>query len=194
MIFITYPRSGVNFVTEAINLQTGIKISYQHDFVEFYWDNNRVDKDVDESEDVIITIVRDPKDSMVSWLSMQYELNDTPLINNGFTKIIKSKSIPKYKKLYNKLLSFNNVIFINYDDLYNINDLLQNLYKILNLKVIDDSLDIDRINTKNKTVNDYLITSKDSFKYKEYKNIISNIDLSECYDLYYKALDKCIKI
>jgi hypothetical protein len=194
MIFITYPRSGVNFVTEAINLQTGIKISYQHDFVEFYWDNNKVDKDVDESEDVIITIVRDPKDSMVSWLSMQYELNDTPLINNGFTKIIKSKSIPKYKKLYNKLLSLNNVIFINYDDLYNINDLLQNLYKILNLKVIDDSLDIGRINTKNKTVNDYLITSKDSFKYKEYKNIISNIDLSECYDLYYKALDKCIKI
>lgn len=195
MIFITYPRSGVNFITKAIEQQTGYKISYQHSFDIQQWIGYR-DRPVDESEDYIINIVRDPKESMASWLSMQYEVNDDSLINNGHKKMLRAKSIPKYINMYRKLLSFNNVIFINYEDFSQIDRLLMHLYKILDIRPLtNEAVNKQSIDTENSKLGDkYLLSSKENPTYLEVLKTLENYDLSKCYDLYYQALSKCIKL
>jgi hypothetical protein len=195
MIFITYPRSGVNFITKAIEQQTGHIIKYQHSFNAGEWIGYR-DRQVDESEDYIINVVRDPVESMASWLSMQYEVKDNSLINNGHAKMLKAKSIPKYINMYRQLLSLNNVIFINYKDFSQIDKLLLKLYEILNIKIIkNESIDKNLIDNENLKLGDkYLLSSKKNPTYLEVMDTLKDYDLSKCYELYYKALDRCIKL
>jgi hypothetical protein len=195
MIFITYPRSGVNFITKAIEQQTGHEIQYQHSFNVGEWVGFR-DREIDESEDYIINIVRDPMESMASWISMQYEINDTPLLNNGHEKMLKAKSIPKYTNMYRKLLDLNNVVFINYQDFNEIDKLLFKLYEILNIKTIkNEFVDKHSINNENMKLGDkYLISSKNTSTYLKVLDSLKDQDLSQCYELYYKALDRCIKL
>jgi hypothetical protein len=196
MIFVTYPRSGVNFITTAIEQQTGQKIQYQHGF-SLGKRGSFIDRHVDESEDYIINIVRDPKESMVSWLSMQYEVNDENLIKNGYEKILNANFIPMYIKMYEKLLSLNNTVFINYKDFDKIDKLLLKLYEIL--KIIPTTSDlvnkniVDDQNLKLKE-SGYILSSKKTIKYLEIFSYIEYQNLSLCYDLYYKALDRCIKL
>lgn len=194
MIFITYPRTGANFMSRVIYFQTNVNIPIQHGFLDVYSGGAKFDKKVNNSEDIIINIVRDPKDSIISWASMVYDQDEELLIKNGFKKLVKTNYITKYKKLYQELLLLNNVVFIDYEDLSNIKKLLESLYIILNLKAINNDVDINKINEINKTIENYLVSSKNSTKYKEYKETIKDIDLLECYDLYNKALNRCIKI
>lgn len=197
MIFVTFPRSGVNFITTAIEHQTGVSIHYQHDFYAASG-KGQATRLIDESEDYIINIVRDPVESMASWISMQYNFDDHPLINNGYLKVTKAQHIPKYINLYKKLLSYNNVIFINYNDLKEKPQLVLNhLYDILKLKVNTSKLDLSDIKNKiSQKMEDhpYLSSSKLMPDYEEIKETISLINLSECYSLYYQSLEKCIKI
>jgi hypothetical protein len=196
MIFITYPRSGVNFITKAIEQQTGQKIQYQHSFSAGEW-MGFLHKNVDELEDYIINIVRDPKESMASWLSMQYEVNDENLIKNGYEKILKANFIPMYIKMYEKLLSLNNTVFINYKDFNKIDKLLLKLYKILKIiPITNDLVNKNIVNNENLKLREsgYILSSKKNIKYLEIFNYIEYQNLSLCYDLYYKALDRCIKL
>jgi hypothetical protein len=195
MIFITYPRSGVNFITKAIEQQTGQQIQYQHSFNAGEWIGFK-DREINKSEDYIINIVRDPVESMASWLSMQYEVGDTPLIKNGHEKILKAKSIPKYINMYHKLLSLNNVVFINYNDFNRIDKILLKLYEILNIETIkNETINKDFIDSENlKLGSKYLLSSKTTPRYLEVLDTIKNYDLFKCYELYYQALDRCIKI
>lgn len=197
MIFITFPRSGVNFITTAIKHQTGVTINYKHDFYNES-ENEKLTTLIDESEDYIINIVRDPIESMASWISMQYNFDDHPLIVNGYVKVTRAQHIPKYINLYKKLLSYNNVIFINYKDLKEHTQLvLNNLYKVLDISIINNELDLDDIKQyieNNMKSEPYLYSSKNNDQYLEIKNTLNNMDLSECYAIYHQALDKCIKI
>lgn len=195
MIFITFPRSGVNFITTAIKYQTGVSIGYQHDFYAAAG-KGETTRLIDHSEDYIINIVRDPAESMASWISMQYQFNDEPLIDNGYIKITKAKHIPKYINLYRKLLSYNNVIFIDYADLRdNTQQILNKLYKILNLKANNMELsNIKEILANNMINQEYLSTSKNINNYQDILDTLKIMDLSKCYTLYRKALSRCIKI
>lgn len=197
MIFITFPRSGVNFITRAIAEQTGVSIEYQHNFYATLG-KGQTTRLIDSTEDYIINIVRNPADSMASWLSMQYERDDTSLINNGYIKITKTIHIPKYINLYKQLFSHDNVIFIDYNDFNdNLHLILKKLYKILKLEIINNHLDVEHL--KISMINEakekyYLYGSKNYSKYQEIRETLDTIDLSQCYDLYYKALERCIKI
>ena len=177
MIFISYPRTGVNFITTAIEQQTGIKIPYQHT--------------LDTDEKTILNIVRDPKESITSWIAMQYFLKDPMLFNNTNNQIINNFAIPRYIKMYDFLLN-NNAIFINYKDYDKIDILLPKLYDILKLTPIKDAVNSDQVHQKNSSLKDYLITSKNQEKYEVIKQDIENSDLRKCYEKYYIALDKCI--
>jgi hypothetical protein len=192
MIFITYPRSGVNFITRAMSQQTGIPIHYQHSFDA----GQHTDKEIDGTEDCLINIVRDPKESMASWISMQYEGEDKDLIKNGHEKMLRARIIPRYIKMYDRLLSFNNVIFINYKDFDQIDKLLFRLYETLNIVPLNNNkIDKTFINNENLKINEkYLLSSKNTSKYLEILKSLSNYDLSECYDLYHMALERCLKL
>jgi hypothetical protein len=184
MIFVSYPRTGVNFLSNSIEIKTGVKIKYTH--------SHHVD------DKIILNIVRDPKDSMVSWISMMGSHGDPGVKNNDFNSVIEVIAKNKYISMYKFLLSLD-TIFINYHDFNNIDKLIYTISNILNLPYKDTLIDkkqiYSSINSKENFISKgYLITSKNTEGYLDYKEKISEIDLSECYDLYYKALKKCIKL
>lgn len=175
MIFITYPRSGVNFLSNAIALKTIVRIKYSH---EEYTDDN-----------VILNIVRDPVESFTSCAAMNDFNKD---INAEINVYAKNKYINMYKFLLSK-----DTIFINYKDLSQIDNLVEKISEILKLRCDLKPLNVDLaklVYEPEQYPGWYYSTSKKNPKYKEYNKIIKSLDLSECYDLYYKALNRCIKI
>jgi hypothetical protein len=179
MLFISYPRTGVNFITTAIEQQTGVKIPYQHT--------------IDTKESKLLNIVRDPKESIVSWMTMQYFLDDPILHNNSHNKIIKNFAIPKYVKMYDFLLK-NDVVFINYKDYDKIDVLLLKLYEILDISPTKNAILHEEIDKQNSSLKDYLITSKNQDRYQEIKEDIEHIELDTCYQYYDLALKRCLSL
>jgi len=185
MILVTYPRTGVNFLFEAIKFKTGVEIE----------DGRH--QEVTHQQN-IINVVRDPKESMISWISMADDYEDPNIKNNTFDSLVKVILETKYIKMYNFLLS-RDTIFINYKDFSKIDSVIEYICNKLGLEIINNQPinqeEIHKINrVKLKDEGGYLLTSKDTAKYQEYKEKIDSLDLSKCYDLYYKALDRCIKL
>jgi hypothetical protein len=185
MQFLTYPRTGVNFLIGAIKIQTGIDIKYSHS--EFI-----------EKDDLLINIVRDPIDSIASWISMAMFRNELAIKNNEIEDAVNIIAKPKYIKMYNFLLSKENTVFINYQDITNADRLVEKLCAILDLKIIKQT-NTEEINNRNLDKSkhydaNYLITSKTQPQYLEIHEKLKSVDFSQIYNLYNKALGKCIKI
>jgi hypothetical protein len=182
MIFITFPRSGVNFLSKAIELKTKVRIKYSH---ETYTD-----------EDIILNIVRDPKESFTSWLTIDDRNIQTSQIKDNTDNLINKYAKNTYIDMYNFLLS-KDTIFVNYKDLLEIDRLIEKISEILKIPCDSKPLDFNAAlkvyegKLHNKA---YYVTSKDNPKYEEYKKNVEDIDLSECYNLYYQALDRCLKL
>jgi hypothetical protein len=169
----------------AIKMQTGTNIRHTH--AEY----------VDEDE-LLINIVRDPLESIASWISLAIFRNDYVLKNNKLDNVVYSIAKNKYINMYNFLLSKENTIFINYKDIDNIEKLMIKLCDILKLK-ITNKLVIDDINKNNLNRSEefnakYLITSKTRPEYEDIYNRLKSLDFTELYSLYNKALDRCIKL
>jgi hypothetical protein len=177
MMLIGFGRNAGNFLVHKMHYETGANIQYTHTLVE---------------DDIIINIVRDPLDSIASKIS----LNQTIIFDIEKEKYIKyatDELITYYTGIYDVLLkSKNKVIFIKYEDINN--PLLFNkLYKMLNLSIITREADFN-FTESSKLIKDYQITSKQNHNYENIKNTLLKLDLSKCYDSYYKALDRCIKL
>jgi hypothetical protein len=172
-----FGRNAGNFLIHKIHHETGANIIYTHSLVE---------------DDTIINIVRDPLDSIASRISM----NQTIIFDikrENYIQYAENELIPYYKKVYNLLLeSKNKVIFIKYEDINN-PLLFDKLYKILGLSIINYQKDFN-FTESSKPIKNYQITSKYNQNYENIKNTLLNLDLLECYNLYYKALDRCIKL
>jgi hypothetical protein len=185
MLFVTYPRTAVNFMIGAIRIQTGVDIKYTH--AEFV-----------DTDDLLINIVRDPVESIASWLSLAIFRNDHVLKNNKLESVVGLIAKSKYTNMYNFLLSKEDTIFINYKDIDNIEQLMKKLCDILKLEIINE-LVVDDVNKRNLDKSKhfdakYLITSKTHPEYEEIYNKIKHIDFTELYALYNRALDRCIKL
>jgi hypothetical protein len=178
---MTYPRTGVNFLQESIKQKTDCTIEFNH--AEF------------STEEVIINIVRNPKESMISWISMMDTYGDEGIKKNNFDKLINLIMVKKYINMYNFLLS-RDTIFVNYKDFNNIDNLVIKLCNIVDLKVLNTEIineeEIHKINSLKE--GGYLISSKNTDLYNMYKEKFDSVDLAECYTLYKKALDRCITI
>lgn len=174
IILISFPRSGGNFLLDYIKSQSRIKISYQHH--------------TDTSKKIIMSIVRDPIDSLASLITMQYFFGGKLLLTNKLEDVVTNFSIPHYLNLYNFLLS-KDTIFINYKDFSDMDKLMPKLYNKLNIKNYSYDDDMDEPGGIDKG---YLATSKNQENYEEVKNILKNINMDKCYDVYKKALDRCI--
>jgi len=182
MIFITFPRSGVNFLSNAIELKTKFHIKYSH---ETYTD-----------EDIILNIVRNPKKSFTSWLAMKDRNIKTSQIKNDTINLINKYAKNTYIDMYKFLLS-KDTIFINYHNLSQIDKLVEKISEILKIPCDTKPLDLDearKVYESKLHKGTYYVTSKENPKYEEYKKYVDDMDLSECYDLYYQALDRCFKL
>lgn len=177
IVLISFPRCGGNFLIQKMCYETGLRIEYRHNFKEI-------------KEEIILNIVRNPIDSFVSTISMdkelniyQYEMSDADFVTH--------KMIPYYLAMYHYLFnSDKKVIFINYEDL-NKDQTFIKLYNLLNI-----ALKVGQDNNFNfiEDIKNYQITSKNNDNYNSINNMLSQIDLSECYKLYDQALKKCIKL
>lgn len=177
MVLISFLRTGGNFLIQKIFHETGTRIVYTHKLIE---------------DDLIINIVRNPIDSMISSISMDQTINFNTKKEN-YIWYTTMALIPYYKKMYNTLLNSNNkVIFIKYEDLNN-ELLFDKLYKILNLPVTNHHIDFNFIE-KSKLIENYQVTSKPNKNYENIRNSLSDVDFAECLTLYRDALQRCLVI
>jgi len=168
---LTYPRSGMHFFDDTLYEIENIHFTKSHFLDELF------DKD-NNKQRVIITIARDPKDSISSYLGMPYTVIDAFSIN---------QRISEYVFMYAFLCE-------NADYVIDFNDLVSSpesvIKKILSLLNIDKS----KYNLFDRSFiakyKNYIPSSKSFRNYDE--NVLDNSDLGLCYYYYNKLLEKKI--
>ena len=169
---LTYPRSGMHFFIDTLYEMEKIYFSRSHFLKELF------DKD-NNKQRIIITIARDPIDSISSYLAI-----DNGSLADEFLTIQRETD---YVLMYAFLCE-------NADYVVDFNDLIKYpesvIKKLLSLLNIDKSqYDLfDR--EKNEKYKNYIPSSK---SLKNYNNIVlDSYDLELCYYYYYKLLEKKI--
>lgn len=181
MLLITFPRSGSHFFIDYIHQSLNIKfikknikkeiLPYQSSH-ELYFNKDRE----------IITIIRDPLDSIASMVSMEHNFFPEYPIKKFINKRI--KEYIEYYQYFNSQASY----IIDYKTLIEDPDSVASFFsKILNVKqrrisYIDNTLDRpDRNHVK---------TSRQLKHYDKIRELVANSNLDECYLIYSKLLDK----
>jgi hypothetical protein len=163
---VAYPRSGTHYLQSLILAHSSKKITFSHYTVP----ENRF----------IITIARDPFDSIQSFVAMRKHYNPETYTKTDY--------LDYYVDLY-KYLDLNASLIIDYNDLINfpeettkmICDLLGFEKTVSDYNTLDDNKDIE-----------YLVSSKTVKEYgEEYFKIES---MAECYKEYQKLLSKAKKV
>lgn len=175
---VTYPRSGSNFLFHYLKNTTDFNITKTHDKVF----NNKN----------IITIIRDPFDSISSMITMQYKDLEEYTHNYQFAC---DARIQQYESFYNYILQ-------NIDFIIDFNDIENKIDKVSNLicKKFDGNKTnkIEEINKfdwfkKTATLEDgNIATSKTHQHYDLSRESLRTYSLSKCYKLYNEALSKSI--
>lgn len=187
---LTYPRSGSHYFDELVYKKTKIHIEKSH-FVNLLFDENN------NKTRTILTIARDPKDSINSLIAaetqnirrLSNEMDKLHFINQTFNQIITS-----YILLYSFLCDYADYV-IDFNDLIKYPDI-----------VIQKTLDLLEINEENYNLfhrgeqpyaKEYIPSSKKLSNYdkdilNKYKMFNFNIDL--CYFYYDKLLQKKITV
>jgi hypothetical protein len=163
---VAYPRSGTHYLQNLIFAHSSQKITFSHYAV--------------HEDSFIITIVRDPFDSIQSFVAMRKHYNPEIYKETDY--------LDYYVGLY-KYLDLNAKIVIDYNDLINfpeettkmICSLISFEKNISDYDVLDDNKDME-----------YLVSSK---KVKEYNEEYFKIeDMTNCYNEYYKLLSKANRV
>jgi hypothetical protein len=167
---ITYPRSGANYLQTLIFNKTGEHIVYSHTI------------DLENSDNsVIISIARDPFDSIHSHMTMKKHYYPEESFSNLYTN--------HYNDIYN--FSYENAgIVIDYNDLVQKPQVVvDRVCQMLGLK---ETLVHEPWALADNKENDYLVSSRTS---KEYSNKHFNVeDVNACYDAYHNLLSKAIDL
>lgn len=173
---LTYPRSGSHFFEEAFYKKTGERVSRSHTIVQAFDENkNKIKK--------IVTIIRDPKDTIVSWLTLQKKYG------NEANKQSINQALSDYALLYQFFLD-NADYIIDFNDLVEYPDLV--IKKIMELLGIKQESQSDFYVDENFNKNQYLKSSKILPYYNEINLDGYNIGL--CYYEYNRLLAKKITI
>jgi hypothetical protein len=165
---ITCPRSGSNYLQNLIVNATGKHIDFSHI--------------ADKSINTIITVARDPFDSMHSHLTMRKHYHPDVTFSNEDTLY--------YKYLYNFLYENANIV-INYKDLIEQPDkVIKNICSLLGFNQVSRKNLVELV-PDNKEYS-YLRSSKIS---PEYLNEHFTMDdIIECYEPYNRLLSRAIDL
>lgn len=178
-IIISYPRSGKSYLQMILILAFGKQFDFSH--LNKTGQINELD-----NYDHLISLVRNPIDSISSIVAMELEFNKNLeidyLINNR---------IKEYVNIYSFSLKNANT-FIDFKDIVNSPiKVIKHISAVTNYPILNnDPKDfiVDRPNEK------FLKSSRKTKKYKEIVLAVSNKNLDECINLYQKALERCVKI
>jgi hypothetical protein len=168
ILFPSYPRCGTHFLVENFLQKTGVVLNKTH--VELVGDY-----------DLVLTIVRNPRDSIVSRLAMELAYEANPKSIYDLILICKKE----YISFFNYAKKHVDVIF-KYEDLDNIDNIINYLCNKLNIEKISDSF-VDNIHDRPGTR--FLKTSKTSKHYNMCKEIMKDVDLTEEEKIYKEILN-----
>jgi hypothetical protein len=176
---ITFPRSGSHYFDELLYKQEKIHIQKSHSIDELFDANNKKKRK-------IITIVRDPIDSIISYRAS--ELKD-------FTPSFDNRNIRTHQVLSEYIL-LHNFLYEHADYIIDFNDLVLHPEAVIN-KILS-MLEIVEEDYKNFDRSDYPYSKEylpSSKKLSSYdKNLLDNFDMGLCYFYYNRILEKKIKI
>ena len=164
---VTVPRTGSHYLQERLLQHTGVLIYKYH--------NPQPNK--------IITIARDPRDTIASDLSM------ASFFRGNYDNDDVQKTIDAVYKLYQYVSQAD--ITIDYDDLISFPyETTKALAEAMGIKIKTDKY-ITRIldDPKNK----HMTSSKNLTHYQEILCLLEDYDISPIYDIYHKMLAKAIK-
>lgn len=208
-IIITVPRVGSHYLQERIFVHTNkaLVLKY-HEPVLQTWgyanpgllDNSRFWSGLDANNLKVITIVRDPKDLLISDVAMglyhhftrnglsESKFKDTFLyeFDQNIEENLKNR-VDKYSNDYSKLESLSSII-IDY------NDLVSFPFEVTCF--VANRIGIEIMTDEYKPVgldkNKFLVSSKNIPEYDIAKDILKDLDLSKFYEAYDKIKSKCI--
>lgn len=174
----TFPRSGSTFLYKnLLNYIDTNRVAKHHsiDMVEFL-------------ENVtIVTIVRNPKDSFSSMMTMKF---NTVKDNNKYDFIYEKEFLYLYE-LYAKHLNFylNNLDKIT---VFKFEEVIEDVHRVirlvLNIPNNTNNQNYTTVFPENSSKDGFLNTSKNNENYKNFINFINTKDLSPLYDLYNKLI------
>lgn len=173
---ITYPRSGSHYFAKLVYEKTMFNIQRSHT-VNISFDNNN------NKTKTIVTIARDPKDSIVSLIALElgrgFNMTDTRI----------NEIITNYILLYNFLFQEADYV-VDFNDLVLYPDAV--IEKILGLLEIDDTSYLKFPDNTNYDADE--MAKKSSKNIPIYENInLNNFNIELCYLYYNKLLSKAIK-
>ena len=165
---VTIPRTGSHYLQERLLQHTGVLIHKYHD----------------PQPTKIITIARDPKDTLASDLAMSSFFNGT------YNDMIIHETIRSSLKLY-KYISQAEII-IDYDDL--INFPYETTKALAN--AIGAKMEVHTYKTKilDDPKNGHVISSKNLEEYQKIRTRLDSYEIPAIYDIYNKMLAKAIPV
>lgn len=173
---VTFPRSGSHFFAKLIYKKTKFNLQRSHTVnIAFGYDNSKIKK--------IVTIIRDPKDTITSLIALE----------NGLGYYIKNdrinEIITEYILFYNFLLQEADYV-IDFKDLITYPDIVVD--KMLELLEIDEKT---YLKYPDDTYYDAVGLAKESSKsIPGYEDVdLDSFNLNLCYLYYEKLLSKAIK-
>ena len=168
-LILTFPRCGSFYLQQLVHQNSGIMLSKSH-----------IIEESDKKD--LISIIRNPQDSIKSMISMEMHYNKDYRFN--------LKDIEKAYIKMNDYLTNNNALLIRYEDLL---DKPEEVTKKVCRFLGKEILSVNYVNVlKDLKEYNHLVSSKDS---KSYLLVdIKKEDLVDANKSYFKALEKCINV
>lgn len=198
---VTLPRVGSHYLQERIFAHTGKLIVKYHEPKPQTWGyaikgllkrNNRFWSGLEVDKLKLITIVRDPKDLLISHIALSIKQKDTRFVmeDNFSLNLDNIKGlIDKSCKQYLELEEISSIV-IDYNQLV--------LFPFEITSAVANILEIDIITDKYETrladSEGYSVSSKELPQYDDVKNVINDMDLSDFYQAYNKILSRAITL
>lgn len=177
---VTFPRSGSHYFDELIYKEAGIHIEKSHTLNLLFDKNNKKQRK-------LITIVRDPIDSITSYtVYEQSNSGPRPLFATD-TRV--NQLLTEYIVMHNFLYEYADHV-IDFNDLVSYPDVVTK--KILSLLEIDAEDYIFFATSPIEYSEKYLASSKILPSYD--KNLLDKFDFNSCYFYYNRILEKKITI
>ncbi len=190
ILILTYPRTGQHLLRLLFS-KSNAKFNWTHniDNSKFKWKSDLDRPFYDGSQD-LITIVRDPKETIASSIVYTIFQNDNNLPEEIVANLaIFSKSFTNEYVLFWEYVLEHCDVYISYEDLISNPDTVMNyLSKAFNF-LYDSSKTETFVYDKK-----HLISSKSHALYNDIVEQVNKFDLSRCYEVYDRCKTKCIVV